>query len=352
MRTQLDRLAAARSLDVEAGAVALLDRPHRRRLPPPRQRPDDREAGGDRRHLGSRKASAPAPTVEISSGHSRFSRVRPGRARAASPGCARWRAARRSAALVSARRPSQIPISAADHPPAGRERDEQVVAVPAGAGHGHRGEHGGRAGAGQDRGVEEVGEAHVRSPRLSAAAPRATRSRRPCPSTHHVGLARRSRTGPRRSAHRPARPLELCPRRPSARARGRRRGRSRRRPRTGRRRRRRRPGTRRSPAPLSIRTGGRTSSTLRPQWVRRPPASARAAIASIAARAASSSGAPRQWKATIGPLSSMRTRRRRSSAVSASRRSRGSAGPVLRPRGRPPARSSPARSTSAPCEPR
>ena len=62
------------------------------------------------------------------------------------------------------------------------------------------------------------------------------------------------------------------------------------------------------PAPLSIRTGGRTSSTLRPQCVRRPAASARAAMASIAARAASSSGAPRQWKATIGPLSSSRTR--------------------------------------------
>ena len=74
------------------------------------------------------------------------------------------------------------------------------------------------------------------------------------------------------------------------------------------------------PAPLSIRTGGRTSSTLRPQWVRRPASSARAAIASIAARAASSSGAPRQWKATIAPLSSTRTRARRRSAVSASRR--------------------------------
>ena len=62
------------------------------------------------------------------------------------------------------------------------------------------------------------------------------------------------------------------------------------------------------PAPLSILTGGRTSSTLRPQWVRRPAASALAAIESIAARAASSSGAPRQWKATIAPLSSSRTR--------------------------------------------
>ena len=67
------------------------------------------------------------------------------------------------------------------------------------------------------------------------------------------------------------------------------------------------------PAPLSIRTGGRTSSTLRPQWVRRPAASALAASASIAARAASSSGAPRQWNATIAPLSSSRTRRRRRS---------------------------------------
>ena len=106
------------------------------------------------------------------------------------------------------------------------------------------------------------------------------------------------------------------------------------------------------PAPLSILTGGRTSSTLRPQCVRRPAASARGAIASIAARAASSSGAPRQWKATIAPLSSSRTRSLRTSAVSASRPNSWIRRTQSSTSGSSTASVQPARSSSAPCEPR
>ena len=71
--------------------------------------------------------------------------------------------------------------------------------------------------------------------------------------------------------------------------------------------------TRRTALPFPIGTGGRSSSTLRPQWVSRPAACASAAMPSSRVRAASSSGAPRQWNATIGPLSSSRTRSRRRS---------------------------------------
>ncbi len=67
---------------------------------------------------------------------------------------------------------------------------------------------------------------------------------------------------------------------------------------------------------------------------------------------ASSSRAPRQWKATIAPLSSILTRLRRSSEVSASRpNSR-----ILRAHSCSPGSSiasvQPVRSSSAPCEPR
>ncbi len=68
------------------------------------------------------------------------------------------------------------------------------------------------------------------------------------------------------------------------------------------------------PRPLSMSTGGRISSTLRPQCVRRPALSARAATRRTAASAASSSGAPRQWNAAIARLSSDRTRSRCSSS--------------------------------------
>ncbi len=84
------------------------------------------------------------------------------------------------------------------------------------------------------------------------------------------------------------------------------------------------------PMPLSSATGGRTSSTLRPQCTTKPSRSAAAAISCTAASAASSSGAPRQWKAAIASLSSLRMRRRWCSAV---QRPRGERANARRPGG-------------------
>ena len=74
------------------------------------------------------------------------------------------------------------------------------------------------------------------------------------------------------------------------------------------------------PSPLLTRTGGRISSTLRPQCTSSPASGACWATPASHVSAARSSGAPRQWNALIGPLSSIRTRSRlrsRSSSRSA-----------------------------------
>ena len=139
------------------------------------------------------------------------------------------------------------------------------------------------------------------------------------------------------------------------RAPGRRRGRWRRRRRTARIRSPRRPPSRKRlmPAPLSILIGGRTSSTLRPQWVRRPAACARSAIESTTALAASSSRAPRQWKATIGALVlEPDPALARVGGVGLAAELVDPAHPVLDARRRARPRSSRPASSSTPCEPR
>ena len=73
------------------------------------------------------------------------------------------------------------------------------------------------------------------------------------------------------------------------------------------------------PAPLSIRTGGRISSTLRPQCALKPAFSAASATSRTAASASSSSGTSRQCSAAIASLSSSRTRSLRSDSEYASR---------------------------------
>ncbi len=107
----------------------------------------------------------------------------------------------------------------------------------------------------------------------------------------------------------------------------------------------------RTACPLSTGTGGRISSTLRPQWVARPAVSASAASPSSRVREASSSGVPRQWKATIGPLSSIRTRSTRSSGVSCSPANSRTRPSQVAKAGTVVAAPAPGSSSSAPWEP-
>ena len=150
---------------------------------------------------------------------------------------------------------------------------------------GQRREQRRRRRAEQHRGLEEVAERTSQSSR-ARSSPRTPSG--PSTSVSASLLERRGRSRP--SARRRA-ARSRAGRAPAARS-----GRGRRRGRSCRRRRRRRPRgrSRRSrptiPAPLSIRTGGRISSTLRPQWVTKPASSAASATSSIAASASSSSG--------------------------------------------------------------
>ena len=96
---------------------------------------------------------------------------------------------------------------------------------------------------------------------------------------------------------------------------------------------------------------GRSSSTLRPQCVASPAASASPATSFTRASAVSSSGAPRQWSATIGPLSSIRTRSRRRSGLSRSRTNCFTRPSQLLKAGLVRGLAAPGSSSSAPCEP-
>ena len=289
VRTSLIGLQRRGALDVEARAVALLDRGHRGRLPAPGERPDDREPGRHGRDLGQHERERAGPDrrdqqrpqpVEHDA-----ARVDLGQRRL-HPRARQQRRDRRGG--LSA--PSEPDADERrDQPPAGGERNEQVVA---------RRRSPRRA---SPRRARVAAAALIRTVvrrksenRIAARASIRHEHRQQLlhalgPVDDEIGLIddlRRPVLGADPDADRAWRSR---PPRPSAPASGRRRGRSRRRRRTGRR----RPGSRRGtsaiPAPLSIRTGGRTSSTLRPQWVRRPAAVARSAIASIAERAASSS---------------------------------------------------------------
>src|SRR5262249_45088494 len=193
-----------------------------------------------------------------------------------------------------------------DHPPANRDRDQARLGLLVGGEHGDSAQHRGRAGAEQDRALEEVHEAHVRRAYISASSSLRTPS---VPSTSR-SASRASSGGASSERTATHRPLVSSPDSTSRRS-WRNTSRSVRSsptyiaalisdPRSS-------AGIRR---PLSMRIGGRTSRTLRPQWTTKPSSCARAAISSTAAAAASSSGAPRQWNAAIASLSSLRTRRR------------------------------------------
>ncbi len=126
---QLDRAQRRGPLDVEARAVALLDRGHRRGLPAPGERPDDREAGGDRRAPGAAtNASAPAPIVETQQRPQAVEQ----RPAGLSSGSEVWVRALASSEAIGGEVVGAAPEPEADqrrdHPPAGGDRDDQVVA--------------------------------------------------------------------------------------------------------------------------------------------------------------------------------------------------------------------------------
>ena len=158
---ELHRPQRRRLLDVEAHGVALLDRGHRRLLAPPRQRPDDREARRHRRHLGQEEAEhARRANVEISSGHSRFAIVIPGRSSGSVVCVFAVASSRAIGGVASARRPSRRPDHRRHQPPAGGHVDRRRLEVARQRDHRQRGEQRRRTGAEQDRRLEEVDEAH------------------------------------------------------------------------------------------------------------------------------------------------------------------------------------------------
>ena len=211
------------AVDVEAHAVALLDRRHGRLLAAPGERPDDREAGRDRRRSAARRRRqhAGAERSTSSSGHRRLSSVRAGLQlgqRASASG--RRPAAARSRARPRCRgrwRRRSAPRST--HQPRRRTIERARRTSLREADHGQRREQRRRGGAQQDRGLEEVAE-----PQSSSAR---SRSRTPSvPVDHRVGLllelARALvRAHARRAARSPSRPALLQ----LGQARGRRRGR-------------------------------------------------------------------------------------------------------------------------------
>ena len=178
---------------------------------------------------------------------------------------------------LRARARAQMPISAASAHQAAHTYDGGVVRrVPAEPDHRQRREQRRRRRAQQDRGLEEVAEPQRSEQERAQQAADAVGA-----VDHRVGLLLQRRRALVRAHADAQRVAEPAPS-PAARSgRGTRRGRSRRRPRRRRRRGRCRAAAPTIPAPLSIRTGGRISSTLRPQWATKPAFSAASATSSI-----------------------------------------------------------------------
>ena len=172
--------------------------------------------------------------------------------------------------MVSARRPSHRPISAATTHQPTADGITSASSRSAAASQRHRRQR--VAAPALSRTVVRRKSANRTS---SSATSARSSSRTPLGAVDDdVGLLGELRAGPRRSGRRRGRACSSSPSSPARRGRGTRRGRSCRRRRRARRRGRRRAGSATIPTPLSIRTGGRISSTLRPQWVAKPASSA------------------------------------------------------------------------------
>ena len=222
------------------------------------------------------------------------------------------------------------------------------MSSPRGADHGHDRQRGGGPAEQQHGHAQEVAEPH-------ASASAASTALKPSHAVHdQVGALddrRRALVGAHAHPHGGVERALVDERR---RARRRRRGRWRRRRRTARCARSARSTRSRTAWPLSIGTGGRISSTLRPQWIARPAASASRGDP-LAARpcAASSSGAPRQWKRDDRALVLDPHAQRGAARACRARRTKRLHAPLpaLEGRRRRAALAAPGSSSSAPCEP-
>ena len=116
---ELDRLERRARHDVEANAVALLDRGYGAAPAfATRARSGSRRRPRLPRPVARARRCPPRPRVDSASSQRRSSSTTPGGSRAAWAWCERRRADARSLGWSRARRPSQVPISAGDHPPA------------------------------------------------------------------------------------------------------------------------------------------------------------------------------------------------------------------------------------------
>ena len=162
------------------------------------------------------------------------------------------------ASAARAGRPSQIPIAAAGEPPAGGDRERELVGVLVGDDDADRAERGGDAGDQQHRDPQQVAEQHL----LEASA--GGRGRRLC-RRRRGRRAARSRAAPRRRRRRRRRRARAHPPARARAGRRTRRGRCGRRRRTAPRSRRASLISRRTAIPLWTVASGRTSSTMRPR---------------------------------------------------------------------------------------
>ena len=216
---------------------------------------------------GPTHVSAAAAITTTNSGHSRLTIVDPGRMSGIIVPALASASSRAIGGLTSLRRPSHVADERRDDPPAGRVQGDRVVLVARGGDEREDRERRRRAPAEQDRGAQEVDEAHYSARQDLEHGPHAERA-----VDQQVGGL--LQLGRRLVARRHAdadRARAACRRRPRRAARRTRRGRC------GRRRRTcatSRPGVSLSsvltPSPLFSSTGGRTSRILRPQCVTKP----------------------------------------------------------------------------------
>ena len=167
---QPQRLEGRGRLDVEADPVAVLDRRHRRLPSPPGEGDQDRVAGSDRRHLRPDPAGAADDEREEPDRPQPPERD-PARALSRQAGCGARPGEHprgRLADPLGAAEPE--PDRRCDDPPAGGDREREVVGLAVGDQNADRPQRGGDTRDQQHRGPQQVAEGHHR-PRSSSRNP-------------------------------------------------------------------------------------------------------------------------------------------------------------------------------------